>query len=449
MRRVVLTTTWILVTGGATAFLVTSLAGTRRTLFLPGRTSSGHHQIESSCELCHDVGGTGVSQQACLRCHERELAEADDSHPLTKFLDPRNASFLSAIDGRRCVSCHVEHRPSITGEMGVSQPTGFCVACHADVGIERPSHQGLPFSGCADAGCHNYHDNRALAESFVADNLHQPDLGAHPAVPAIDRDARYGALGSRPLNRRQQDAPAGVVVSDMVLAEWEKTEHAAAGVNCTACHGGGATSRPWNDRPGIDGCSECHAGEATGFLGGKHGMRAAAELGPMRPELARLPMRRVVRDRELGCTSCHGAHAFDRRHAAVEACLECHDDRHSLAYFDSPHYDTWKLEQTRADPEGSGVSCATCHMPRVRRMDSARPGVVVEHNQNAALRPIETMVRPVCMSCHGLGYSLAAMAERDLARRNFRRGPQAPSEAERMVRDKAAKRAPPSKEVGR
>jgi hypothetical protein len=447
MRKFALVTGWLLVTGGATVFLLRSLESDDRSLFLPGRTTSGHYQIETECEQCHELGGAGVRQASCLRCHESELAEADDSHPLTKFLDPRNAVHLSAIDGRRCVSCHVEHRPSITGAMGVSRPVGFCVACHADIAQERPSHRDLPFEGCADAGCHNYHDNRALGEAFLLEHRNEPDLVAKPVVPALQRDGRYGGLGSRPLTPRQQDAPAYVLPSETVLSEWASTEHAAAGVNCTGCHGGarGAT-RQWSDRPGIDGCRDCHAAEVAGFLRGKHGMRIAAKLSPMQPALARLPMRAGARQRELGCTSCHGAHAFDRRHAAVKGCLDCHDDSHSLAYLESAHYDRWKEEQTGTAPQGSGVSCATCHLPRVRMVNTDRPGIAVDHNQNASLRPVETMVRPVCQSCHGLDYSLASMADRELTQGNFRRAPGAPARAIQMVREKAAAPRPPGKE---
>ena len=451
MRRATFATSWALVTAGACSVLVFTLKSEGRTLFLPGRTSSGHHQIETRCELCHEVGGNRVREEACLGCHRDELAAASDSHPVTLFRDPRNASLLTAIDGRRCVPCHVEHRPSITGAMGVSRPATFCVACHAAIATERPSHRGFSFTGCADAGCHNYHDNRALHEAFLAGHLDEPDLAARPVAPALDRDSRHGGLGSRPLTRRHADAPASVTATEAVLAEWEQSEHAAAGVNCTGCHGGdpAGEATPWTDRPRLSACRACHADQASGFLRGKHGMRLAAELGPMRPELARLPMRASAHGRELGCSSCHRAHAFDRRRAAVEACLECHDDRHSRAYLDSPHHDRWKLESIRPREEGGGVSCATCHLPRVSRVDTARPGVVVEHDQNAALRPIETMLRPVCQPCHGVAFSLAALADRALVERNFRGAPAAPAKAIEMVRDRARRPAPDAKEDGR
>ena len=39
----------------------------------------------------------------------------------------------------------------------------------------------------------------------------------------------------------------------------------------------------------------------------------------------------------------------------------------------------------------SGVSCATCHLPRIE----GDQGVWVNHDQNANLRPNETMAREV------------------------------------------------------
>src|SRR5688572_20493076 len=107
MRRAVFATAWVLVTAGAGSFLALGLVRGGRGMFVPGRTTDGHHQIEERCELCHDVGGDRVREEACLGCHRDELVEADDSHPVTLFRDPRNAAYLTAVDARRCVSCHV------------------------------------------------------------------------------------------------------------------------------------------------------------------------------------------------------------------------------------------------------------------------------------------------------------------------------------------------------
>jgi hypothetical protein len=45
--------------------------------------------------------------------------------------------------------------------------------------------------------------------------------------------------------------------------------------------------------------------------------------------------------------------------------------------------------------------------------------VLVQHNQNLNLRPNEKMIRSVCLHCHGLGFSLNALADAALVRRNF------------------------------
>lgn len=45
--------------------------------------------------------------------------------------------------------------------------------------------------------------------------------------------------------------------------------------------------------------------------------------------------------------------------------------------------------------------------------------MLVQHNQNDTLRPNEKMIRPVCVSCHGLAFSIDALADPALIARNF------------------------------
>jgi formate-dependent nitrite reductase cytochrome c552 subunit len=132
--------------------------------------------------------------------------------------------------------------------------------------------------------------------------------------------------------------------------------------------------------------------------------------------------------------SCHGAHRFDTRKAAVEACLSCHDDGHTRAYKASPHFALWHAEISGRGATGSGVSCATCHLPRVQFTtpeDEIR--VLVQHNQNDTLRPNEKMVRSVCMNCHGLQFSLDALADGRLVGNNFKGAPAKQVESIRMA----------------
>jgi cytochrome c3-like protein len=409
-----------------TAAMTTESVG-GRTLFLPGATTGGHHQIEASCTSCH-TPFKAVSNDACLRCHSAELAVVADSHPRSKFTDPRNADLLTKLDALTCTTCHAEHKPDMTRPMDVTLPDDYCYTCHADVGRDRPSHAGMTFDSCASAGCHNYHDNTSLYEDFLARNGHGPELRERPRVSSralLDRLRRAGTVPATGTSFLPADAPPTVRVERERLRSWETAVHARAGANCKACHslptgsGSAGSDRRWTTRPGERLCAICHDGEVNGFMAGKHGMRLAIGLPPMRPAMARLPMKSAVRDRELSCSSCHSAHAFDTRRAAVTACLECHDDSHSSAYLTSPHYMLWQREQSGSAAPGTGVSCATCHMPRIRTQNEGIDVVSVQHNQNANLRPNEKMIRTVCLDCHGLGFSIDALADPKLVTTNF------------------------------
>lgn len=416
-----------------------------RAAFLPGRTSRGHHQIEMSCESCHakPFGGKQALQKSCVRCHGAELKAANDTHPLSKFTDPRNADLLGKLDATLCVTCHLEHRPAITLNMGVTLAGDFCFHCHAGIAKDRPSHAGLAFNTCNSAGCHKFHDNRALYEDFLAKHLNEPAIAADPRLPgrapleALVQTPDYPADRYPPRNLAAAaiDGPATAVADAAIVRDWLETAHAKAGVNCSACHQSGGQSVAWIDRPGREACKTCHAVEEKGFLAGKHGMRAAEGLAPMTAARARQPMRADAHDKTLGCTSCHRAHRFDTRMAAVEACLGCHRDGHSLAYRESPHYTLWKKELAGELPAGGGVSCASCHLPRVeyRNEDIGLKRTLVQHNQNDTLQPNEKMIRPVCMTCHGLGYSIDALADVNLVGTNFTGKPRAHVDSLEMV----------------
>jgi Cytochrome c3 len=439
---------WVLSTAAGASVLLAGMfyGGSVRARLLIGVTTSGHYQIELACDACHTkaFGGGPVLQSACLGCHSEELKEAKDTHPAKKFNDPRNADRLEKLDATQCVTCHREHKPEITSAMGVTLPTDYCALCHSDIGKERPSHAGLAFTTCAGAGCHNFHDNRALYEDFLVKHANEPDT-TKPAVVKLRQAVNEPSEPRKPLARVHADAPADKLPDDAV-DEWLATAHAKAGVNCSGCHAPGkqaagkqapAKSAAWIEKPDHTVCATCHAPQAKSFTQGKHGMRLAPgllsshsglwgifadqPLSAMRPELARLPMSKAAYGRELGCTSCHAAHRFDTSgDAQVEACLGCHTDQHSKAYVGSPHHKLWQAERAGTAPKGSGVSCATCHLPRKWvEDDSGVDRVVVNHNQSETLRPNEKMVRSVCTDCHGLGFTLDSLADAALAQRNY------------------------------
>ena len=174
------------------------------------------------------------------------------------------------------------------------------------------------------------------------------------------------------------------------------------------------------DSPPMAVCEDCHKAQAKTFVKGRHGMRRHPRiarprepgrwlkkvgLGGVAPEAisawladpapparmtvaeARLPMRSDAAGRAFDCGTCHRPHPVDTARAATEACASCHDDRHTRAYFDSPHDALRQAELAGRTPPGTGVTCATCHMPRTER----RGKITTNHNQNASLRPNEKM----------------------------------------------------------
>jgi predicted CXXCH cytochrome family protein len=446
--------------------------GGDRTDFLPGDTAGVHHQIEIACETCH-VSKPFASQakvrkdinKTCVTCHKEELKASNDSHPIKKFKNPRMASYWEKVDARFCTSCHSEHQPEITLAGLVTLPGDFCVACHSegeqDVRVNRPTHAELTFDTCASSGCHNFHDNRSIYEDFLVKHAGQPwlkDQAIHPAEalarervrPNADEIQVYLAAVSAP----EQVRDIGVE------AHWAASAHAAADVNCASCHAPKAETEDeiaaaWVEQPEEKICATCHKGEAKTFALGRHGMRRHPEIAKPRrakkmlkrlgvsepPEVmiaaietyledpspaprmstaeARIELKPETHGQEITCNTCHAPHEQNVTYAAVEACLTCHADDHTEAYEASAHHDLWQAELRGELPPGSGVTCATCHMPK-----SERKGVVTtNHNQNDTLRPNEKMIRPVCMECHSLEFAIDALADEDLVARNFSGSP--------------------------
>lgn len=450
---------WVGVTLAAVVLaVVVMVAGGDRMLFLIGATSDAHHQIEMACETCHAAppfsstrAASKALNKACLGCHEVELDEARDSHPPAKFRNPRMTFLREALDARLCTTCHAEHRPEITRKGAVTVAMDFCVACHSegdrDVRMLRPSHAGLDFASCATSGCHNYHDNRALYSDFLVAHADEPWLATNPihALAAILRSPNL----RRDHEQSEAVAPPEAMADRSIADQWAESEHASAGVNCSACHAPDARNDAsladveanWIAAPSTGVCANCHDEQANTFVRGRHGMRqhplvaaprslaggdlsetlAAWLADPAYPAImtvaeARIPMRFEAAHRVLDCNSCHQPHSVDVAFAVVESCLTCHDDSHTKAFVGSPHHDLWLAELSGATAPGTGVTCATCHMPAVEFRDQ----VMINHNQNDTLRPSEKMIRTVCLDCHGLGFAIDALADSDLVAINFK-----------------------------
>ena len=425
------------------AFLAYNLLEGDKSYFLAGDTSHGHYQIELECESCHTgpFADQDKMQLACESCHAKELDKVSDTHPKKKFLDPRNANLLEKLDARYCVSCHKEHKPEITRNYGVTLASDFCFHCHQQIAEDRESHAGFEFNSCATSGCHNYHDNTMLYEKFLTKHLDEPDVKTEPTLP--QRSGIKSWLKKHKLKKLPEaDAPkfndallkfqdSDPAIWQSIHSKWQSSVHAKVNANCVDCHQSEENKESDSfikaDKntdvhsyalKNVENCASCHKKQADSFLESKHGMRLAHNLSPMSTQLSRLKTDKS-QDKTLSCNSCHDPHSVDVKSAAVDACLGCHQDEHSKAYQQSKHFALWQQEQAGDVEIGSGVSCASCHLPRIKKGKR----VEVAHNQNQTLRPNTKMLRTVCMNCHGLEFSLASLADQNLIKNNFQGKP--------------------------
>ena len=421
-----------------------------KSALLPGRTTDAHHQIEMECSACHTeekgsniFTSSGVPNSACIECHGEALSHFADSHPVIKFKNPENAIYLEHLNVRNCVTCHREHNQKITEEMAVTVPKDYCAHCHQDVLKTYESHKDLAFDSCTNAGCHNYHDNIALSPSYLLKRYGEEDFLETKKILSSNKEERLledGFEPRSPLSINQHDTPEKIALDitniDTVKKEWHHSAHATAGVNCSDCHQPKSDSS-WIKKPKAEQCSICHSHEVHDFKKGKHGMRLAHKsLEPMTPALARIPMHETAGHKALDCNACHQTHSYDTKHAAYNACIQCHDDEHTQNYTQSKHYKLWKNELSGHAEAGTGVSCATCHMPKVERNNN----IIVNHDQSSNLRPNEKMIREVCTNCHGLQFTMNAMMDSNLITNNFSKRPHQNHEGIQWAVDSAIKR---------
>lgn len=433
------------------SYLTFHLFSGDKTHFLSGDTSYGHYQFEVECNACHveAFADDEMMQDACESCHADELEKINDSHPKSVFTDPRNAELLSQLDARYCITCHREHKPEITRDYGVTLANDFCFHCHQDVAEERQSHQGMEFRDCTTSGCHNFHDNSMLYEKFLIRHIAQPDLLAKPTLPKSTGLKRWLKKNkkSRPLEEaiadiqedllalriekkhRKKELKNGADVSNdsnninsekSITQQWQVSIHAKVNANCSSCHLDSQQREKLSadfESPSEQ-CADCHEKQQSSFMLGKHGMRYSMNLEPMSTDQSRLNVDQS-NSKILTCISCHNPHSLNIQVAAVDSCLSCHQDKHSKNYKQSKHFALWQDELAGEAPLGSGVSCASCHLPRIKKGKR----VTIMHNQNFNLRPNTKMLKKVCMNCHGLRFSLSSLANEEIIENNFSSGP--------------------------
>ena len=222
---------------------------------------------------------------------------------------------------------------------------------------------------------------------------------------------------------------ASALTVDEATELWTGSTHALQGVNCSSCHQV-EESGAFLAHPDQESCRQCHEFSTETFLLGKHGIRTLEGQSPLTPEMALLPMNPSAHGMEMNCNVCHDVHAQDMRTAAVDACLTCHSDDHSLNYANSKHAGLLMGNENLPRPGGGEVTCATCHLPRQKVNGEVR----VNHNNTYTLKPGDRMVSDVCMTCHGMEFAYNAVFDDELVTENFARLPDHDHESLDMVR---------------
>lgn len=229
---------------------------------------------------------------------------------------------------------------------------------------------------------------------------------------------------------------------DEVTQQWQGSAHALNAINCSSCHRN--QDQTFIAHPDQESCRSCHAQAVETFLLGKHGVRLQEGESPLTPALARLPMQPDARDLQMTCSTCHDVHTVNTRQAAVEACLTCHRDPHSLNYQNSKHASLFAATASLPRPAPTAVSCATCHLPRMANPEDDSHSSLVNHNNTYTLLPRDRMVKDVCMNCHGVEYSFNSIFDDALVEANFDAPPTQAMETFALVRALESRRVTPS-----
>ena len=207
-----------------------------------------------------------------------------------------------------------------------------------------------------------------------------------------------------------------------ITQQWQVSAHALNKVNCTSCHQNTET-KEFVAIPTQESCQSCHESAVDTFLLGKHGIRTLEGETPLTPAMAHIPMKRDALGKQMTCNSCHDVHTVNTMQAAVDSCLTCHNDTHSLNYENSKHAQN-VLSSSLPRPIAEQVTCTTCHLPRTGREKADGTSIVsVNHNNTYTLKPRNRMVGEVCMNCHGVEYSYNSIFDDELVEANFDRPP--------------------------
>lgn len=280
-----------------------------------------HAELESRCSACHaGLDAAPPMRDRCLHCHTDIQPELTDSSTLHGAME----------GGRRCLSCHTEHRGrsgslTLAADPAVHDRLGFSLAGHRTTTAGaaftcRDCHRGGSFrqaeEGCA--GCHREEEPRFVTAHVAA--FGEQCLDCHDGVDRYGRNAFSHDTTGMPLTGGHRR------------------------IGCGECHAGARTPADFS-RATAD-CASCHRKDD------RHRGAFGAD-----------------------CAACHGTtswegarirHSFplDHGEGGRIACRTCHPD--------APNYKTY--------------SCYGCH-------EHSRDRVLRQHQEEGVPRDLDNCVR--------------------------------------------------------
>ncbi len=200
--------------------------------------------VPDDCRSCHSIG-IGVSEKACLQCHEEFRGSIREEHvntgqelPVGRVL-PKNS----------CAACHKEHLATPRYVMGNPSVLNASKGC-ASVQCHPNQHQG-DFSESSSLG-----KNRIEAGPIPSFDL--PIEEFHIAHATIEKDDQDIAIACTTCHAKTDEATDALV-------------EANPGRSCFGCHGGSSTASVSSQ------CLSCHGAEH----GTEHGFERVAVNSPM------------------------------------------------------------------------------------------------------------------------------------------------------------------------
>ncbi|MCB1591822.1 MAG: cytochrome C [Alphaproteobacteria bacterium] len=320
------------------------IAGTVRTLVMPGPVSEAHKKYEQQCSECHAPFSKVTQNSLCLKCHEDIQADID-----------KKSGFhgrTPTISTAQCKTCHTEHEGQDFNIIKLEKSafrhdlTDFPLAdAHASpsLGCESCHKEGQAFRD-AKSGCFDCHEK---------DDTHKGKLGQDCArchEPFSWKKARFDHRETKfPLTGKHESVECDKCHKDATFE--------GAPLDCYSCHQKDDKHKSEKTRK----CEACHTPEKwtstrstfdhkkeTGFgLEGKHEF--------------------------LACKSCHKD--LDFTHNEKEGCFNCHKD-------DDVHKGT------------NGRKCEQCH----NSADWSK--VSFDHDRDTHFKLLGAHKNLDCVDCH-------------------------------------------------